>query len=126
MAYALARWDSAILFSIAGGVAVGLRGHGEHAGAVDSIRLALDEPSLVSAALVSGEVARDATASAAQDELARLLGDPIAPTAVPIVGAHAVRAVIVVGDPRDRDVRDAVHELHRLADALGAAYTRSH
>ena len=121
MAYAATRWESALLASIGDDAAVGLRGHGEQLGDAHLIAVPLDEPSLVSAARDTGELARGPVT----DRLSSLLGAPIAAAAAPIRGPDRVEAVLVVGDPRDRDdVRGAFAELERLADALSGAYVR--
>jgi hypothetical protein len=64
--------------------------------------------------------------TAAQEQLARVLGNPATITAAPVVVANHVVAVIATGVPvRGAGDRMAATELAELAETLGAAYERS-
>lgn len=121
MSYVSGRWQSALLFAIADGVASATR---NHVGAVDGIVVPLDVPSLIQIACGTRSVASSSPDSAVHQHLMSLLGAPTTPLAAPIVWRGEVRSVLVIGDAIEGRHRDSVVELDRLADALGAAYAR--
>ncbi len=121
MSYVSGRWQSALLFAIADGVASATR---NHVGAVDGIVVPLAAPSLIQIACGTRSVASDSPDSAVHQHLMSLLGAPTTPLAAPIVWRGEVRAVLVIGDAIEGRHRDSIVELDRLADALGAAYAR--
>jgi hypothetical protein len=121
MAYVAKRWASSLLARIDGDRAVGLRGHG--AAAATQVSISLDEPSTVSLArdrrqVITGEP----PVSKSQDALREALGGPTA--AAPVIASAEVVAVLAVGSSTAGSQTDAVAELDRLVDALGAAYDR--
>jgi hypothetical protein len=120
MLYVAGRWKSAVLFRIDGDNAIGLRGHG--VAQPQEISIDLTEPSLLSLAHQARRpisAGSDVPPHAALDDV---LGHTTA--AAPVLAGAAVRAVLVVGDVSEGAPQDAVAELDRLVDALGAAYDR--
>jgi hypothetical protein len=126
MAYVAKRWTSSLLARIDGDRAVGLRGHGIGAGPPNEVSIPLGEPSIVSMArdrrqVISGEP----PVSKSQERVQEALGGPTA--AAPVIASGEVVAVLVVGSPTENDPGrslEALAELDRLVDALGAAYDR--
>ncbi|MDX2093945.1 MAG: hypothetical protein SFX73_39290 [Kofleriaceae bacterium] len=116
-------WQSALLLRIADGAALGRRGHGPRLGAIDSIILPIDEPSLVQVAYETRGATIKAPGGVVQERLAALLGDPAGPAAAPVIVAGNVEAVLVVGEPSS-ELRNPLGKLAALADALGSAYER--
>ncbi len=120
MAYVAGRWQSALLFRIDDDDAIGLRGHG--IARMQEISVPLSEPSLLSLAYQARRVVSAGSDVPPHPVLDDVLGHPTA--AAPVLAAAAVRAVLVVGDVSEGAPQDAVAELDRLVDALGAAYDR--
>jgi hypothetical protein len=124
LAYAAKRWHSALIARVEDGYAVGNRGHNvEH---VESVALSLRSPSVLQVAHDTRRPSADRRTSGVQQELVALLGSQRLPTAAPITANSEVVALIAVGDPLPDGPREALAELDRLADALGAAYDRFH
>ena len=126
MRVASGRWSSALLLTIKEGAALGYRGFGPQLSdeAVQAVALPLSAPSIVKLAYTNAQLARTAQRGAIQDRLTRLLGQPRAPAAVPILVAERVACVLAVGDPLAGAPADDMRALESLADALGEAYTR--
>jgi hypothetical protein len=124
IAFAAQRWESALLVRIVDGIAMGHRGHGDRLGAVDAFMLPVSSPSLIQVAFDTQQIVIDAPTGEVQERLNNLLGDPSVPIAGPALSRNTVEAVLVVGDALEGSVRDAVADLERLLDALGAAYER--
>lgn len=124
MAYAAKRWRSSLLVRLEGGQAYGMRGHGDALDAPDHVTLSLIMPSQITIARDTRHPTVDQPGSLEQDRLSRLLGQPRAPAAAPIVTGDRVESVLVVGDAVDGGATESFAELARLADALGAAYVR--
>jgi hypothetical protein len=123
MAYVGKRWAASLLARIDGDHAVGLRGHGTITATLSEVSIPLGEPSIVSFArdrrqVISGE----APVSKSQERVQETLGGPTA--AAPVIASGEVVAVLVVGSPTEGAASDAIAELDRLVDALGAAYDR--
>ncbi len=124
IAYASQRWESALLVKISDRVAKGHRGHGDRLGALETIMIPISSPSLIQLAYDTKQIAVEAPPSEYQHRLNRLLGEPSVPIAGPAMAKNEVEAVLVVGDAYEGTVREAVGDLERLLDGLGAAYER--
>lgn len=124
ISYAALRWRSALLCKLSDGVALGHRGHGERLGSVEAFMLPIASPSLIQVAHDTRQIATEAPRSELQARLSSLLGDPSVPLAGPALARNEVEAVLIVGDPIEGMVQDAITDLERLLDALGAAYER--
>jgi hypothetical protein len=124
MAYAAKRWRAAILARVEGGTAIGIRGHGDKLEQPEQFTLPLAPPSMLTLARNTRRLTTDRPGTATQLQLTRVLGEADAPAAAPILGGDRVTAVLAVGDAVDGNTNDALAELDRLADALGAAYVR--
>jgi hypothetical protein len=123
MAYVAKRWKSSLLGRIDGENAIGLRGHGTMTATLQQVSIPLGEPSIASWArdrrqVITGEP----PVSKSQERLQEALGGPTA--AAPVIASGEVVAVLVVGSPTESMQTDAIAELDRLVDALGAAYDR--
>lgn len=123
MDYAAQRWNAALLMRIDGDLAIGVRGHGDHVGAIEAITMPLTLPSLVAIAVQARTTATEAPDSPVQRHLRSLLGGRQA-IAAPVECRGIVRSVLVVGDDAGAVSRDTAVELDQLTDALGAAYDR--
>jgi hypothetical protein len=121
MAYATKRWHSALLLRLTDDGATGVRGHGTEA-RPDQFWLPLVPSSMVSMAVDVRRTVTTAPATVAQRKLDAQLGTPTA--AAPVIGGGEVVAALVVGPVIDASTGDALAELDRLVDALGAAYDR--
>ncbi|HEU0034554.1 MAG TPA: hypothetical protein VFQ53_28215 [Kofleriaceae bacterium] len=126
MGFAARRWSASLLLRIDGARAIGYRGHGA-ALAPDVVRgfaMPLDASSIVQVAYEGRRiaVARPHGASSIQERLVRVLGQPRAAAAAPVVLGDRVACVLVAGDPIGGG--DANRDLERLAAALGVAFTR--
>ncbi len=123
MTYASKRWRSSLLARIIDGErAVGLRGHGAELVSPDSISIALATTSSISLAHELRQIVIEQPESPVQRGLQGSLGRQI--SAAPVIASGTVVAVLAVGEPVDLGTSDAVSELDRLVDALGAAYDR--
>ncbi len=123
MAYTAKRWQSSLLARIIDARAVGLRGHGLAQGDPVDVTLELAEPSQIAHAVARRQVIgeHDGT-SESQARLAAALGGPTA--AAPVIAGGEVVAVLTVGAAIEISTGEALAELDRLVDALGAAYDR--
>lgn len=121
MAYATKRWSSALLLRAEPGRLVGLRGHGTRS-APSEIVVPMAPASMASLARDTRRAITAAPGRAGHDALTDVLGAPTA--AAPVVASGEVVAVLVVGDVIEGALADAVGEVDRLVDALGAAYDR--
>ena len=124
LAYLERRWRSGVLARIESGVAIGQRGHGPRASAIDAFRLSLAQASSLQHAYFGREATMLAPATESQRKLAALLGDPVAIAAAPVIADARVLALLAVGDVISGSGREALVELDRLAAALGEAYRR--
>lgn len=122
LAYAERRWQAALLFHLVDGWAFGVRGHG--GAGIDSIRLPLSAPSLLTVARDTREPVLERPIGRVQGELTSLLWRASAPAAVPVIVGGNVEMVLAVGDPLDARARTTIAELDLLADVLGTAYER--
>ena len=122
LAYAARRWRAALLFSLVDGWAYGVRGHG--GAGIDSIRLPLSAPSLLTVARDTRQPVMERPIGRVQVELASLLWDAMHPAAVPVIVSGNVEFVLAVGDPLDPRARTTSAELDQLGDVLGTAYER--
>jgi hypothetical protein len=127
MRFARGRWTASLFLAIKDGAALGQRGHGKHLtpDVVHTVSISLGAPSIIKVASDRRRIAMEPPqhAGAIQVELLRLLGKPRKPMAAPISVAGRIACVLAVGDPVAVG-GDSVHELERLAGALGEAYTR--
>jgi hypothetical protein len=124
MAYAAKRWRAALLAKLDGNRAIGVRGHGRDLEQPERIALPLEPPSMITIARDTRRPTIKRPPSPNQHFLQRLLDEPKAPAAAPVIVGGAIGAVLVVGDIVDGTASDSLSELDRLADALGAAYVR--
>ena len=127
MQFVAQRWKAGVLLAIRGGSASGYRGHGPNQRELEGLVVPLDQPSAVQRAIEARRTWFQVEPGPAQDQLARAIGTT--PCATPIVANGEIVAVLVVGEPvRDEDVFDStdtsINDLGRVAEALGAAYTR--
>lgn len=122
MGYVAKRWVSALLARIDGDRAIGLRGHGSGVSSPDAIEVPLEPASMVALAYGMRRVITEMPDTPTQQTLRDVLGTPTA--AAPVIASADVVAVLVVGAVLDGSPQDAVGELDRLVDALGAAYDR--
>jgi hypothetical protein len=124
MRFAHGRWVAALLLAIKEGAALGHRGHGTQlsAEAVQAVALPLSAPSIVKLAHDHRRLAAEVPQGAIQDRLLRLLGQPRAPLAMPVLIAGRVGCVLAVGDALGGG--EPAQDLERLASALGEAYSR--
>ena len=122
LAYAARRWRAALLFHLVDGWALGVRGHG--GAGIESIRLPLSAPSLLTVARETRQPVVERPIGRVQAELAGLLWDATAPAAVPVIVSGNVEFVLAVGDPVEPRSRTTSGELDRLGDMLGTAYER--
>lgn len=123
IAFAAKQWQSSLLLQITDGAALGRRGHGARLGAIESIILPIDEPSLVQVAYETRGATIQAPGGEVQERLTALLGDPAGPSAAPVIASGHVEAVLVVGEPT-AELKNPLGKLAALADALGSAYER--
>lgn len=121
MAHVAKRWRSAVLLRVDGHNAIGVRGHGPDLERVETLRVPLSEPSLLTVAAGSRRATHEAPVSDTQTHLQIVLGSPATPAAAPVIVGARVEAVLVVGDPIESA---SLGELDQLVDALGAAYAR--
>lgn len=124
MRFAHSRWVAALLLAIREGAALGHRGHGTQLSldAVQAIAIPLGSSSIVKTAHDFRRVATEPLTGAVQERLSRLLGQPRAPMAAPVVVANRVACIFTVGDALGGG--DPASDLERLANALGDAYAR--
>lgn len=120
MAYAAQRFASALLARIDGARVVGVRGN--NLGGPASVAIPLSPTSMLSRAHETRRVISEAPDTPTQQSLRDVLGTPTA--AAPVIASGDVVAVLAVGEVIDGTQQDAVAELDRLVDALGAAYDR--
>ncbi len=129
MRFAAGRWRAALLLRVTETQAIGCGGHGSQLSedVIVGLALPLVVPSLVSIACTARALSTEppAESSVVQDRLERLLGMPRFPAAIPIVVADRCTHVLVIGDPTTDDTDAATADLDHLAQALGAALTRS-
>ncbi len=127
MAFLTGRWQSAIVFAVRASTALGYRAHAAAiTGDIARVAVPLSLPSTIQRAVSSKQPSTLVPESAAQDQLARVLGNPSTITAAPVIVATQVVAVIAAGDPqRGAGDRNAATELAELAESLGKAYERS-
>jgi hypothetical protein len=117
------RWSTSLLARIVDGKrAVGLRGHGPALRKADAIALSLDEPSSISLARGQRRIVSEQPDTPAQRELGAVLGANV--VTAPVIASGEVVAVLAVGEPIGEGGTDAINDLDRLVDALGAAYDR--
>jgi type II secretion system (T2SS) protein E len=120
LAFVAGRWLSGLVLAIRGPCALGYRGHAIE-GAIE-LELPLDAtPVLQNAVATRAPVTQP---PGPQDRLGRALRAPSALTAVPIVVAGEVIAVLATGDTIHMADAKAPNDLARLGEALGAAYDR--
>jgi hypothetical protein len=126
MAFLVGRWQTSVIFAVRASTAIGYRAHNATiTGDVARLAVPLSLPSTIQRAVSSKQPSTLAPESAAQDQLARVLGGPAMITAAPVLVAHQVVAVIATGDPQRGGDRTAATELAELAETLGAAYERT-
>jgi len=120
MAYVARRFASALLARVETSRAVGLRGH--NLAGPPSVVIPLAPTSMLGLAHQTRRVITEEPDMPAQQLLRDALGTPTA--AAPVIASGEVVAVLVVGEVIDGSQQDAVTEIDRLVDALGAAYDR--
>jgi hypothetical protein len=127
MAFLVGRWQSAIVFAVRASTAIGYRQHNATlTGDISRLAVPLSLPSTIQRAVSSKQPSTMVAETTAQEQLARVLGNPATITAAPVVVANHVVAVIATGVPvRGAGDRMAATELAELAETLGAAYERS-
>ncbi|CAN5897535.1 hypothetical protein BH11MYX2_BH11MYX2_06160 [soil metagenome] len=129
MRFISGRWRAAMLLSVEGFDAVGLRGHGPKLTpeVARSISISLDGPSILrSATKAPGKLLTTLPPGGDEvhDQLELLLSMPRAPAAIALVVGSVVEYLIVTGDPHNSDTQGASLDLTRLATGLASAYTR--
>jgi hypothetical protein len=122
--YATARFAASLIVVVRDDAALGYRGHGAAAASVQTFTMPIASPSLIKLAIHSRKLATDLPAGPVQAVLSRVLGNPTAPSAAPVLVGHRVVGVIVVGDPTRGELALARDDLVWLAEALGLAYAR--
>jgi len=126
MRYAAQRWAASLLLAVKESAALGHRGHGKQLSAdvVRAVAIPLASPSIIRSAHDNRALATELPAGvgAIHERLQRLLGSPKHPMAAPILVAGRVACLIAVGD--SLGASDEGGDLEKLAEALGAAYTR--
>ncbi|HEY4057090.1 MAG TPA: hypothetical protein VGM39_10805 [Kofleriaceae bacterium] len=129
MRFISGRWRAAMLLSVEGFDAVGLRGHGPKLTpeVARSLSISLDGPSILrSATKAPGKLLTTLPPGGddVHDHLELLLSMPRDPAAIAVTVGSVVEYIIVTGDPHGSDMQTASLDLTRLATAIAAAYTR--
>ncbi|HEY4176792.1 MAG TPA: hypothetical protein VGM90_08175 [Kofleriaceae bacterium] len=129
MRFIAGRWRAAMLLSVEGFDAVGLRGHGPKLTpeVARSLSISLDGPSILRSATKSpGKLLTTLPPGGddVHDQLELLLSMPRDPCAIAMTVGSVVEYVIVTGDPQGADAPSAPADLTRLAKAISDAYTR--
>ena len=126
MRFAAGRWRAVLLLEVRDKIAAGEAGHGQLLGddVVVGLALPLSVPSMVSHAIERGMLSTEPPDSVVQERLDRLLGMPRFPAAMPVMVHGRPRFVLAVGDSISGDTDTAMHDLEKIAVALGAAYTK--
>jgi len=127
VAFLVGRWQAAVIFAVRASTAIGYRGHNAAiAGDIARLAVPLSLPSTIQRAVSSKQPTTMVAETTAQDQLARVLGNPTTITAAPVLVANQVVAVIAAGDSqRGAGDRTATTDLAELAETLGAAYERT-
>ena len=123
--FAHGRWVAALLLAIREGAAFGHRGHGTQLSpdTVQAVAIPLTSPSIVKTAHDARRLATEPTTGAVQDRLSKLLGQPRAPMAAPILVGGRVACILCVGDSLGGG--EPGSDLDQLCHALGEAYERA-
>lgn len=127
VAFLAGRWQTAVIFAVRASTAIGYRGHNATiTGDIARLAVPLSLPSTIQRAVSSKQTSTLVAETTAQDQLARVLGNPTTLTAAPVLVANQVVAVIATGDSqRGAGDRTASTDLAELAETLGAAYERT-
>jgi hypothetical protein len=122
LTYCAARWRAVLLLEVEDGTATGLAKHNVDVDPVESILLSAESPSTMQVAVGTRAATTKRPLGPVQDRLTTLLGTLSG--AAPIMVAGRPVAILVVGAPMPETPKDPTSDLDKVADALGAAFTR--